>query len=338
MTDINPSITAQLANRRILVVGDLLLDEYLIGQVYRLSREAPVPVLEQTQTHYLPGGAANPAANILSLGSEAIVVGLLGQDETASLLRTKLDGLGIDMSGVVVDSERPTTRKTRIVAEGSYVFAHHLARVDHVNRKLVQGDRERHLCDRITSLMPGCDAVLVSDYRSGVITPAVVATIQTAARRHGVRSVVDSQGDLDQFSGFDLLRCNRQEAERYLDEPLSTHDDFEQALERLSAELRVGGMVISRGSDGLSLLDRQSLERSPEPQHLTSTNRSKVFDVTGAGDTLIAVITLALAAGLDLRTAAQLGNLAAGIAVRRLGNVAVTAEELAAALVNAATD
>ncbi len=326
MTDIKPSITARLANRQILVVGDLLLDEYLVGRVDRLSREAPVPVLEQTQTHYLPGGAANPAANIHSLGSEAIVVGLLGQDNTAKLLRAKLDALGIDMTGIVVDAERPTTRKTRIVAEGSYVFAHHLARVDHVSREPVQGDRERHLCDRIASLISGCDAVLVSDYRSGVITPAVVATIQTAARRHGVLSVVDSQGDLGQFAGFDLVRCNRQEAERYLKTALGSNDDFKQALERLVTELQIGGMVISRGSDGLSLLDRGS-----ESQHLASTNRSQVFDVTGAGDTLIAVITLALAGGLDLRTAAQLGNLAAGIAVQRLGNVAVTAEELAAA-------
>ncbi len=325
------NITVHLANRRILVVGDLLLDEYLVGRVDRLSREAPVPVLEQTQTRYLPGGAANPAANIHSLGSEAIVVGLLGQDDTAKLLRAKLHDLGIDMAGIVVDAERPTTRKTRIVAEGSYVFAHHLARVDPVIREPVQGDRERHLCDRITSLMPGCDAVLVSDYRSGVVTPAVVATIQTAARKHGVLSVVDSQGDLGQFAGFGLVRCNRQEAERYLETTLNSDDDFEQALERLVAELQVGGMVISRGSDGLSLLDRGRLERGPESQHLASTNRSQVFDVTGAGDTLIAVITLALAAGLDLRTAAQLGNLAAGIAVQRLGNVAVTGEELAAA-------
>ena len=325
MTTINPNITTRLADRRILIVGDLLLDEYLVGRVKRLSREAPVPVLEQTQTHYLPGGAANPAANIRSLGSQAVVVGLLGQDETARLLRSKLDALDISMAGVVVDGERPTTRKTRIVAEGSYVFAHHLARVDRVSREPVQGDRERHLCDRIATLMPGCDAVLVSDYRSGVVTQAVVRTIRDAARSHNVLSVVDSQGDLGQFAGFDLVRCNRQEAERYLGEPLNSNDDFEQALERLTTELEVGGMVISRGSEGLSLLERGS-----GPRHLASTNRSQVFDVTGAGDTLIAVITLALAAGFDLRTAAALGNLAAGIAVQRLGNVAVTGEELAA--------
>ena len=323
MTD----IISRLANRRILVVGDLLLDEYLVGRVERLSREAPVPVLEQTQTHYLPGGAANPAANIRSLGSQAVVAGLLGRDETARLLRAALDALGIDTAGVVVDSERPTTRKTRIVAEGSYVFAHHLARVDLVSRDPVQGDRERHLCDRIASLMPGCDAVLVSDYRSGVVTPAVVRTIRETARQHGVYSVVDSQGDLGQFAGFDLVRCNRQEAERYLETTLANNDDFEQALARLVAELDVGGMVISRGSEGLSLLERGS-----GPRHLASTNRSQVFDVTGAGDTLTAVIALVLAAGLDLRTAAQLGNLAAGIAVQRLGNVAVTAAELAAAM------
>lgn len=326
MTDIYPAIIARLAKRRVLVVGDLFLDEYLIGRVHRLSREAPVPVLEQTQTHYLPGGAANPAANIRSLGSEAVVVGLLGQDETARRLRAALDARGIDMAGVVVDTERPTTHKTRIVAEGSYVFAHHLARVDHVSREPVHGDRERHLCDRIATLMPGCDAVLVSDYRSGVITPAVVRTIRDAARRHDVLSVVDSQGDLGQFAGFDLVRCNRQEAERYLETSLTNDDDFEQALARLVTELDVGGMVISRGSEGLSLLDRGA-----EPQHLASTNRSQVFDVTGAGDTLTAVIALALAAGINLRTAAALGNLAAGIAVQRLGNVAVTTEELAAA-------
>jgi rfaE bifunctional protein kinase chain/domain len=312
-----------LPPRRILIVGDLILDEYLIGRVSRLSREAPVPVLEQTRADYVPGGAANPAANVQSMGSQAVLAGVLGADDAGRRLRELLDARGIDLAGVIADPDRPTTQKTRIVAEGAYVFAHHLARVDRLSRAPLSGDRERHLCDRIETLMPGVDAVLVSDYRLGVVTPTVVETVRRAAARHGVLTTVDTQGNLAAFRGFDLVRCNAAEAAAFLGRPLATDADFARALAQILRELDARSVIITRGSAGFSCITPEG-----ETVHLPASNRTQVFDVTGAGDAFIAVTTLALAAGLDVKAAAELGNRAAGVAVTRLGNVAVRPEEM----------
>ena len=309
--------------RRILIIGDLILDEYLIGRVSRLSREAPVPVLEQTRAAYVPGGAANPAANVQSLGSQAVVAGVLGDDDAGRRLRALLVQQGIDLAGVILDPGRPTTQKTRIVAEGAYVFAHHLARVDRLSRAPLTGDRERHLCDRIATLLPQVDAVLVSDYRLGVVTRQVVETVREEARRHGILTTVDSQGNLAAFRGFDLVRCNAQEAARFLGRDLITDGDFEVALREMVTGLEARAVIITRGAEGVSGMDARG-----EVFHLPAQNRTQVFDVTGAGDTFIAVVTLALAGGLDVRDAAALGNRAAGVVVTRLGNVAVRPEDI----------
>lgn len=322
MPDLSQLIS-QLANRRILIVGDLILDEYLIGRVSRLSREAPVPVLEQTRAAYAPGGAANPAANVQSLGSQAVMAGALGADDAGRRLRELLAQRGVDLAGVITDPDRPTTQKTRIVAEGAYVFAHHLARVDRLSREPLSGDRERHLCDRIEALIPRVDAVLVSDYRLGVVTPTVAATVRSVARERGVLTTVDTQGNLAAFHGFDLVRCNAHEAAHYLGRALNEDADFEAALRELVEALDARAAIITRGAAGLSGVTPQG-----EVFHLPASNRTQVFDVTGAGDTLIAVTTLALAAGLDVATAAGLGNRAAGVAVTRLGNVAVKPGEM----------
>ncbi len=319
------SSVASLSGLRVLVVGDLVLDEYLIGQVSRLSREAPVPVLEQTRAEYVPGGAANPASNVQSLGSQAVVAGLLGEDEAARRLRALLHARGVDMAGIITDPHRPTTQKTRIVAEGAYVFAHHLARVDRLSRTPVSGVRERHLCDRIATILPAMDAVLISDYRLGVVTPQVVDVIREVAQAHHVFTAVDTQGNLAAFRGFDLLRCNASEAMGYWGRMLEQDMAYDEALRALVMDLEARSAIITRGPDGLS-----GIGPDGDVFHLPASNRTQVFDVTGAGDVLIAVVTLALAAGVDFRTAAALGNRAAGIAVTQLGNVSITAADFEA--------
>ncbi len=317
----------RLAGQRVLVVGDVFLDEYQIGHVQRLSREAPVPVLEQSELRHLPGGAGNPAANCASLGSEALLLAVRGADHGGELLARTLIRHGIQPAGLIADPGRPTSRKTRIVAAGSYVFAHHLARVDHLDRSPLAPAIADQLRAKLGELLPTVSAVLVSDYRVNVITPALVDAMRELAAAHHVLTVVDSQGDLGQFRGFDLIRCNRQEAERFSGRPLRNDDDFARLMRHLREQLQCRQLVISRGAEGLSLLTA-----GDEVVHLPAHNRSQVFDVTGAGDTLIAVLTLALAAGLDLHTAAALGNVAAGIAVRQLGAVAVTPQQIQAAL------
>ncbi|MFQ5811571.1 MAG: bifunctional heptose 7-phosphate kinase/heptose 1-phosphate adenyltransferase [Anaerolineae bacterium] len=319
----------KLAGRRVLVVGDIFLDEYITGQATRLSREAPIPVLEFAGRRYVPGGAANPSNNIVALGGLAYQVGVIGDDEAGRTLLVRLREAGIDTAAVVTDPGRPTTTKTRIVAQGSLRFPQQLARIDHLDRRPVAGEVEQAIAAHLEALIPQVDAVLISDYRTGVASEAVVAAALKLARQHGKLATVDSQGNLHKFAGFDLVKCNQREAEAVLGRTLSSEDDFQGAQQQLLADLEIQAILITRGPQGMSLLGRD------QPYaHIPAANVSEVFDVTGAGDTVIAVATLALAAGLDLLSAAHLANYAAGLVVRKLGNATATPEELAWAIEN----
>jgi rfaE bifunctional protein kinase chain/domain len=319
----------RLHGQRIVVVGDVFLDEYVIGRATRLSREAPIPVLEFERRFYLPGGAANPSSNVVTLGGVARQVGVVGDDEAGQQLMQKLREAGIDATGVVTDPSRPTTTKTRIVAQGSLRFPQQLARIDHLDRRPVGEDVEGAIIAHLETLVPQADAVLVSDYRTGVVSKAVVASVLDVARRHDRLATVDSQGNLHKFHTFNLVKCNHAEAQAVTRRTLFTEDDFLQAGETFLKELGAQAVVITRGAEGMSLIGT-----TQEYTHLPAANRSEVFDVTGAGDTVIAALTLALAAGVDLLAAAQLANYAAGLVVRKLGNATATLEELAWAIEN----
>ncbi len=313
--------------KRILVLGDLFLDEYLEGRAERLSREAPVPVVELSRRETIPGGAANPAHNVVALGGQCIVTGIVGDDEDGRTLVGELRRLHVDTSGVVIDGERRTTTKTRVVAfRDALRFPQHLARIDRIDRRPVSSDVATRVRDRIDVLIPQTAAVLVSDYRSGMLTPEIVRTVLERARACGVRATVDAQGELEQYRGFDLIKCNRAEAEGELGLPLRVDADYERALAALVDRLDAGAVVVTRGPEGLSYC-----ERDGGVTHLPAANRTEVFDVTGAGDTVIAVLTLGLASGLPLSSAALLANAAAGLVVQQLGNAVVTPAELVAA-------
>ncbi len=322
----------RLRKRRIVVVGDVFLDEYVVGRATRLSREAPIPVLEFERRFYLPGGAANPSSNVVALGGVARQVGVVGDDEAGQQLLQKLREASIDATGVVTDPSRPTTTKTRIVAQGVLRFPQQLARIDHLDRQPVGEDVERALIAHLETLVPQADAVLVSDYRTGVVSEAVVAAVLNVARRYEGLATVDSQGNLHKFHAFDLVKCNHAEAQAVTGRTLSSEDDFQRTEETFLEQLGVQAVVITRGPEGMSLMGTGSLFQ--EYTHLPAANRSEVFDVTGAGDTVIAVLTLALAAGVDLLSAARLANYAAGLVVRKLGNATATPEELAWAIEN----
>jgi rfaE bifunctional protein kinase chain/domain len=324
-------IIPKLADRHILVVGDLFLDEYLIGQAARLSREAPIPVLEFEEQRQLPGGGANPAVNIVSLGGRVTQVGVVGDDEAGRRLSSMLDAAGIGTAGLVVDPSRPTTTKTRVVARGSLRFPQQLARIDRVDRRPLSLEMEAKVVACVAELACQTDAVLVSDYRGGLVTPPVVMAVREAQAR-GPLACVDSQGRLDHFAGFDIAKCNHHEAQGFLRQvtggsyALETEQDFEAAMARLRRELDLGVLLITRGPHGLSLHSDAGYA------HLPAANRSEVFDVTGAGDTVIAIATLALTAGQDPLVAATLANYAAGLVVRRLGVAAPSPAELAWAI------
>jgi rfaE bifunctional protein kinase chain/domain len=319
----------KLAGKRILVVGDVFLDEYISGRATRLSREAPIPVLEFTGRWYLPGGAANPSNNIVAFGSEAYQVGVIGRDEEGEILIAKLEEAGIDTTGIVTDPSRSTTTKTRILAHGSLRFPQQIARIDRLDRRPLDEEVERKVIAMLTELAKDSDAILVSDYRTGLVTPTVVEACLRLAEEHHKLLTVDSQGDLYKYRGFNLIKCNHHEAGSVLGRLLRSEGDFREALELFLDELSARAIIITRGSEGMSLLGLD------QPYvHIPAANISEVFDVTGAGDTVIAVATLSLAAGGDILSAAYLANYAAGLVVRKLGNATTNQDELAWAIKN----
>ncbi len=327
----------RLAGRRIVVVGDVFLDEYIIGRATRLSREAPIPVLEFEGRRWVPGGAANPAHNVVALDGVAQQVGVVGQDREGEQLLAQLREAGIGTEGVVTDLSRPTTTKTRIVAQGSLRFPQQLARIDRLDRRPIDALVEEGVIAHLEALIPEADALLISDYRTGLVGPAVVEAGLRLARRHGKWATVDSQGDLAKYRGFDLIKCNHHEAAAALGSgpvrspvPTWSEEDYQKALEHFLIELEAGVVLITRGAEGMSLLGQGDLH-TPY-YHIPAANRSDVFDVTGAGDTVIAVVTLALTAGASPSEAAHLANYAAGLVVRKLGNATASPEELAWAI------
>ena len=326
MHHLRPLLTT-LAGHHVLIAGDLILDEYLIGSATRVSREAPIIVVEEHRREQLAGGAAMPALNVCCLGGQARQVGVVGPDEAGRTLLRLLADQGVDVTAVAIDPDRCTTTKTRIVAEGFHIFPQQIARVDRLDRRPLAPAVESELLEHIAQAAPAARALLISDYKNGVVTTGMIAGARYLAGRHRLLLTVDTQGDLDRFAGFDLVKCNHHDAAAYLGRPLENEVDVQTAIVDIQRRLTAPEVVITRAADGLSLYSEVE-----GYHHLPAANRSEVFDATGAGDTIIAVLTLARAAGASLRDACALANEAAAIVIRKRGNQPVTLDELAAAL------
>jgi rfaE bifunctional protein kinase chain/domain len=311
----------RLAGRRVLVVGDLVLDTYLTGRPARISREAPVLVLEVVEREERAGSAASPAANIIALGSRATLVGVLGTDPAGERLASSLDRLGVDPHGLVRCSELATATKTRILAQGFTGGLHGRQQVLRLDEVKPLPEAARVECARqVAQLARSHDAVLLSDYRGGVIQPATI----DAARASGRCIAVDSQGDLERFRGVDLVKINQAEAQLALG-----HADVRTGGRGLRRELDLRHLVITLGGEGMLVFDGDD---DAQPFHAPAVGAVQVFDVTGAGDTVIAVLTLGLIAGLPLPRAAQLASAAASVVVRQLGVATARPDEIIAAL------
>ena len=302
---------------RVLVVGDAMLDRTLEGEVERISPEAPVPVLRRTSQYARPGGAANVAANVVAMGGSALLVGLAGDDDAGEALRGELASAGIDSR--LVESERRTTVKTRVVAGRQ-----HIVRIDDEESVPARGEEESRLLAAVAATVRDSDGVVVSDYAKGAVTPRVVSAALGAARELGLPSVVDPKHrDLGRYEGAGVLVPNRGEA--FAAASLDGSGTAAEAGRALIDRYDVGAVLITLGAEGMMLF-----ERGREPFALPSRARS-VYDVTGAGDTVVATLGLALAAGTDLPRAAAMSTLAAGVAVERVLTAAVTADALLAA-------
>ncbi len=317
-----------LAGLNVLVVGDLILDEYLIGSATRLSREAPIPVLEFEERRLIPGGAANPAANIAALGSTAVQLGVIGADADATALRQVLQARGIDTSALVIDAARPTTVKTRVMAHMGLRYPQQVARIDRVSRAPLPLAVEQQIRHHLHHHTPKVQAVLFSDYHAGLLSLGLVEAGRNLARQSGALLAADAQGELQKYAGFDVVKCNADEARAFLRRALSTDADFAAAARELTATLHVRrAVVITRGADGATVaLPTEGEHHCPAPQ------TTEVFDTVGAGDTAIAVLSLALTAGATPVEAVILANIASGLVVRRVGNYAPSADELLEAL------
>mgnify|MGYP002779583215 CR=1 FL=1 len=317
-------LLAAIGGQRVLVVGDLYLDRYIFGQPSRISREAPIMVLNEDRQEDRLGGGAAPALALTELGCDVAVAGVVGDDSEGTCVVELLHRSGIDTVGVVVDASRPTTAKIRVVAEGFFLFPQQIVRVDRQERAPAPDAVERRLCDVIQQA--NADAVLVSDYRSGVVTEQVVTAIRDSVSDKPRLKTVDSQGELTKFSGFDLVKCNQGEAEQVLGHPLGDRSHREESLPVLRRQIGCGALVVTRGGDGASIVTDDGYAE------ISSSNRSEVYDVTGAGDTVVAVMTAAMLAGGSAVEAAMLAQVAAGVVVRKWGNAQATRDEIASAL------
>jgi rfaE bifunctional protein kinase chain/domain len=317
----------QLTQQTILVIGDVILDEYVIGQATRMSREAPVPVLEFESRRFIAGGAANPAANITKLGSYARQVGVIGRDLAGEQLVQVLADDDIDTTGLIVCDDRPTTVKTRIMAQMGLRFPQQVARIDTLSRAPIPSQIEDQLMAYVRTVS-GVDAILLSHYHGGLLTESLMDGIRELSQT-GVFVTADAQGDFDRFRQVDVVKCNADDAEAYLDRQLETDADFARAASELMSHLQLGrAMVITRGGDGATIATPDSV------QHCAAPDVSDVFDTVGAGDTSIAVLTLALSAGVPAADAVMLANYASGIVVRHVGNYAPTPDELAQSILD----
>lgn len=313
-----------LAGRHVLVVGDVMLDQFLFGRVQRLSPEAPVPVVEYDHDEYRPGGAANVAMNLAALGATVSLAGVVGDDDSAARLRELLARGKVDASGLTLDASRHTTRKLRIVTQRQQ----QVARVDFETDLDVDGSVAGALGETVKARVANADAVLVSDYLKGSITARTMDATRFAARERGIPVLVDPKiPHLDLYRGVTLVTPNLSEAETATHSRIRTDDDAREAARRLRSRLDCQSVVITRGEQGMWVLDGS---QDPAVEANFAATALEVSDVTGAGDTVISTLALAVAAHAPLFEAASLATLAAGVAVGRFGPVAVTTDELLA--------
>ncbi len=315
-------IVKAFAGKRVLVAGDLMLDRYWVGEVDRISPEAPVPVVRKTAAFGVPGGAANTACNVASLGARAILFGVAGQDEAGTELRSLLTERGVDCSRVWLTPDRPTTLKLRVVAHDQQVV-----RVDDEDTTPVDGALGDRAVKRAVRMMAGADAVLVSDYAKGFVTAELVRGLIASAVRHGKPIVVDPKGsDYERYRGATVIKPNRKELAVLTGLAVRQHAETVYAGRQLLRLTGASAIVVTEGKDGMTLLQPDVRE-----EHFPSFAR-EVYDVTGAGDTALASLAVALASGAKLSEAVWLANLAAGLAVGESGTVAISAGKVAKAI------
>ena len=312
------SIISKFSKAKILVIGDLILDEYVWGNVSRISPEAPVPVVWVNRESYMPGGASNVASNIRSLEGEVYIAGVVGSDSRAEKLIELLSENGVTTEGIIADPNRPTTLKTRIIAGHQQVVRVDREKIEHLPTAIL-----KDIVSYAEKIIPQVDAVIIEDYGKGVITPMLLKPIIKCARVNKKIITVDPKEEhISYYQGVTSLTPNNHEASVTVGIKIKDEETLEAAGKKLLKKLNAESVLITRGENGMCLFEKSGkITKIP-------TAAQEVFDVSGAGDTVISVFTLALACGASLQDAAKISNIAAGIVVGKVGVAVVNQKEL----------
>ncbi len=318
-------ILGHFSRVRLLVVGDVMLDEYLWGDVERVSPEAPVPVVHVTRESMALGGAGNVVRNVVAMGATCRFCGVVGDDDAGGRITDLFKDLGVDVAGLVTVEGRPTTRKTRIEARSQQML-----RFDRETDEPIAKEAARTLLDAVAAELAGSDGVILEDYGKGVLQSRVLKALMREARKVGLPVTVDPKEEVASFKGASLVKPNQREVEQLTGIRIRTRDDLVRAVAKLRRALGGSDMIVTRGADGMTVF-----EGDAEPVDVPIAH-SEVYDVQGAGDTSIAALTIARLAGASLHEAAILANAAAGVVVGKLGTATATPDEIRALLPAAA--
>jgi len=321
------TLVREFARCRVTVVGDLIADQFLYGEISRVSREAPVLILRHERTETVPGGAANCAANLAALGAQTALVGVVGADESGRALLDKLNKRSIDCRSVISADGHVTATKVRILAGQAHAPRQQVIRVDYEGTPLADVGIKAQLAERLRAACAAADVVIISDYNYGVVCAEVIERLRACVRERALPVLVDSRFRLLEFAGFTSATPNEDEVEHVLGRRLADTATLGEAATELCARLGFAALLITRGPGGILLL-----ERARAPLHIPAVGSREAVDVTGAGDTVIATYALALARGASFAEAAHLANYAGGLVVMKRGTATVTAQELLASV------
>lgn len=320
----------KLEDSKVLIIGDLALDEMIYGDAERISREAPVLILQHTKTKLILGGASNAAhnASVLNCGKTG-VIGVCGDDYYSELLLETFEKANIDCSGIVKDKSRKTIVKTRISGSITTSITQQIVRVDRQSKGFINEDTEEKVIKKIEKMLPEYDAVILSNYHIGTLTPKIIEFTVSLANELKKVVVVDAQRDLGSYKNVTSMTPNLPDTEKSVGFEINSEDDLKRAGRKLLSETNAKAVLITCGADGMFVA-----KPNDDFTKIPVFNKSEVFDVTGAGDTVTAVYSLALASGIDAVYSAVIGNLAASIVVRQFGCATTTIDELVSAAQN----
>ena len=318
MNILETTVETDFLKRRVVIIGDLVADQFLNGTISRVSREAPVFILRHDQTETKPGAAANAAANVASLGGIPVLIGLAGTDPNGDLLLQKLNELGVDAGNVITDSRISTTTKVRVLAGQHYASRQQVIRIDYESIGPISEQIKRTMQERLIAEASAADAIIVSDYNYGAVFPEIFDTARSVATDRGIPLVVDSRFRLTGFPGATTATPNREEVGKVLGKSFSVDDCAE-----LRGRLGYRSLLVTNGNEGMLLFE----ENCP-PLNMNAIGSKEPVDVTGAGDTVIAAYALGLASKLGFADSAMIANHAGGIVVMKKGTSTVTTDEL----------